>query len=216
MNKLEIDSVRLEFGRHIILTDVYMHFETGCITGVLGRNGTGKSCLLKIIYGTLNSQYSNIRFNGQALVNAFRQPVKVRYMPQSSFIPKYLPLKNVLDIFNCDIELLIYRFPEFTNYLKKPFRYFSFGQKRLIEAYLILTSDSEFVMLDEPFSYLMPIHVEELKKIILSEKKRKGIIITDHMYRDMLDITDNIYLINDCTAYLIKTPEELRSFGYLP
>ena len=62
---------------------------------------------------------------------------------------------------------------------------------------------------------LMPIHVEKLKEIIGAEKKRKGIIITDHMYRDLLDITDNLYLINDCKANLIKNPEELRLLGYI-
>ena len=215
MNTLEVDSVTIEFSHRTILSDIYMRFETGFVTGILGRNGTGKSCLLKIIYGTLNAQYSNVRFNGQALVNAFAHPEKIRYLPQSSFVPKYLPLKKILDIYGCDLKLLISEFPEFTDDLKKPFRQFSFGQRRLIETFLILKSNSDFVLLDEPFSYLMPIHVDKFKEIIGAEKKRKGIIITDHMYHDLLDVSDSLYLIYDCKSHLIKNPDELRLFGYL-
>lgn len=52
-NILEVDSVILEFSSNRILHDVYMKSETGKVTGLLGRNGIGKSCLMKIIYGEL-------------------------------------------------------------------------------------------------------------------------------------------------------------------
>lgn len=55
---LEADSVKLHFGDRAILTNVYLKCETGTIMGLLGRNGQGKSCLMKIIYGTLNCEKS--------------------------------------------------------------------------------------------------------------------------------------------------------------
>jgi ABC-type lipopolysaccharide export system ATPase subunit len=71
------------------------------------------------------------------------------------------------------------------------------------------------VLLDEPFSYLAPILVERLKEIIVAEKKRKGIVITDHLYRDILDITDHLYLIQDGKSHVVRGPDELRLLGYL-
>jgi ABC-type multidrug transport system ATPase subunit len=181
MNKLEVDSITLEFGEKRVLSDIYMKFETGSVTGIFGRNGSGKSCLLRIIFGTLKAQYSNVRYNGRAVFEPFRYPEKIRYMPQDSFIPKYLKLKTIPALFGCDTKALENDFPEYASERNKPFGYLSFGQKRLFETYIILKSASEFVLLDEPFSYVMPVHMDKLKTIIKLEKTTKGIIITDHL-----------------------------------
>ncbi len=215
MNKLEIDSVTLEFGGKRILSDIYMRFESGKVTGILGRNGSGKSCLLRIIFGTLQAQYSNIRFNGRAVFKPYRYPEKIRYMPQESFIPKYLKLKTIFELYGCNLKAFKNDFPEYGKDRNKPFGQWSFGQKRLVETYIILKSASEFVMLDEPFSYLMPVHVEKLKEIIRIEKAGKGILITDHLYHDLLDITDDLYMIADGGSHPIKDPGELTTYGYI-
>ena len=55
---LEVDSIQLAFNNRRILSDIYLKCETGKITGLLGRNGQGKSCLMKIIYGTLSCEKS--------------------------------------------------------------------------------------------------------------------------------------------------------------
>jgi ABC-type sugar transport system ATPase subunit len=50
-NILEVDSILLEFDLKRVLQDVYLKSETGKVTGLLGRNGSGKSCLMKILFG---------------------------------------------------------------------------------------------------------------------------------------------------------------------
>ena len=69
-------------------------------------------------------------------------------------------------------------------------------------------------MLDEPFSQIMPIHVDTIKKLIKREKEKKGIIITDHMYKDIIDICDNLYVINNGKTYLTKNIKDLEILGY--
>ena len=54
-NLLEIDSVVKSFDMHVVLTDIYLKCRTGDIIGMLGRNGTGKSTLMKIVFGTLRA-----------------------------------------------------------------------------------------------------------------------------------------------------------------
>lgn len=214
-NILEADSILLEFGLKRVLTDIYMRFEEGNITGILGRNGAGKSCLLKIIFGSLEAQNSNIRFNGVSLQNPFQHSDRIRYMPQFSFIPNNLRLTKVFKLFGVDPEMFAGDFPEITNNLESRFKTFSFGQKRLIETYLILKSKSDFILLDEPFSYLMPLNIEKLKGIIQVEKKHKGIVITDHLYRELTGITDVLYLISDGKSHQIKHQKELQLYGYV-
>jgi ABC-type lipopolysaccharide export system ATPase subunit len=57
---------------------------------------------------------------------------------------------------------------------------------------------------DEPFSYIMPVHVEKLKMIMVREKKTKGIILTDHLYQDLLDVKDSLYLIYDGESFPVN------------
>jgi len=63
---LEVDSVILEFGDKRVLQDVYLKCETNKITGLLGLNGAGKSCLMNIIYGKLKPLNGMVRINKQA------------------------------------------------------------------------------------------------------------------------------------------------------
>jgi ABC-type lipopolysaccharide export system ATPase subunit len=65
-------------------------------------------------------------------------------------------------------------------------------------------------MLDEPFSHIMPLHVERIKKLILQQKQYKGIIITDHLFKDILDICDNIYLLKDGKSHLTSSLHDLQ------
>lgn len=69
-------------------------------------------------------------------------------------------------------------------------------------------------MLDEPFSQVMPLHIESIKNLIVREKKNKGIVITDHMYKYIIDICDNLYVIKDGKAYLTKGIQDIENLGY--
>ena len=67
MPTLKVDSVQLEFDDRKILQDIYLHCEQGDIIGLLGRNGSGKSSLLKIIFGTLIPSYKYISIDGKRI-----------------------------------------------------------------------------------------------------------------------------------------------------
>ncbi|WP_282040048.1 ATP-binding cassette domain-containing protein [Saccharicrinis aurantiacus] len=213
-NTLEIDSVLLEFGTHRVLQNVYLKCQTGNITGLLGRNGTGKSCLMKILFGELIPNEKSMRINGNPIYSTYRSPKDIRYLPQSKFAPNSLTVKRILSDFKLDFEDLISFFPEFEKLYKSKLVNLSGGERRIIEIYLILVSQTKFCMLDEPFSQIMPIHVNTIKKIILREKENKGIIITDHMYRHIIDICDDLYVINNGQTYLTKSVEDIETLGY--
>lgn len=105
-HKLEADSIRLEFNDKRILSDIYIKCETGKITCLLGRNGEGKSCLMKIIYGSLKCEKS-VRFDSVVQYEAFSRPGLLLYLPQFKFITKTLSIKRIFKDFELDSVLMI-------------------------------------------------------------------------------------------------------------
>lgn len=99
---LEFDSIRLSFGGRMILCDVYMKCETGKITGLLGRNGQGKSCLFNIVYGELRAEEKSVRFDNVSVAKGFMRPDLLRFLPQFDFIPKSFTISRVFDDFGQD------------------------------------------------------------------------------------------------------------------
>ena len=85
----------------------------------------------------------------------------------------------------------------------------------MIETYIILKSNAKITMLDEPFSHLAPLYIKKIKALIEIEKRNKIIIITDHLYRDILDVSDDIYLLKDGWSRMIKSHDELIHHKYI-
>lgn len=213
-NILEVDSVILHFDLNRVLQDVYLKSETGKVTGLLGRNGAGKSCLMKIVFGELSANDKSIRINGNTYLNAYRSPNDLRYLPQNHFIPGFLTIKRIFIDFKLDFADFKSNFPEFEKFYTSKLNHLSGGERRIVEIYTILASGTKFCMLDEPFSHIMPVHVDTIKKLILREKENKGIILTDHMYKHIIDICDDLYVISNGKTYLTHSIQDLEALGY--
>ncbi|QVY66851.1 ATP-binding cassette domain-containing protein [Polaribacter sp. Q13] len=214
-NKLEIDSVLFEVKNNQILNNVYLKLETGTITAVLGRNGAGKSSLFKIIMGTLKPREKSLRINEVSFFNKNPSNKDILYLSQNNFIPKKLKIKTVFNFFKLDFFDFAESFPEFKNISKNCLGTLSGGERRIIETYLILKSESKFAILDEPFSQIMPVHVQKIKNLIIQSKEKKGILISDHLYEHIKDISDEIYLVANKKVYLTKEKSDLIRLGYL-
>ena len=89
------------------------------------------------------------------------------------------------------------------------------GEVRIAEMYMVLNSEAEFCILDEPFSNVAPKYVEMMQQLIQQHKATKGIIISDHMYEQVMDITDDLFLLRDGYTFPIKCREDLIHHGYI-
>jgi ABC-type lipopolysaccharide export system ATPase subunit len=136
------------------------------------------------------------------------------FLPQFGFIPKFLTIKRIFKDFRLDFSTFSDQFPEFKKHYRSCIDELSGGERRIIEIYLILSSKTKFCLLDEPFSHIMPLHVDRIKKMILKEKINKGILITDHLYSHIMEICDDIYLIKDGKAHLIGQEKDIELLGY--
>lgn len=213
-HQLEADSIVLDFGSRRVLSDVYLKCETGKVAGLLGRNGNGKSSLMNIMYGTLKANSSCIRFDGEFVHSAYLVPGLIAYLTQFNFTPGHLTLQRVFTDFEVDYTGFESAFPEFLTKYKSKVKSLSGGQVRVMETYLLLSSSAKFVLLDEPFTHLSPVLIDQVKELITESAKNKGILISDHLYGHVVEISDDLYLLSDGKTRLTKNAEELKFIGY--
>jgi ABC-type multidrug transport system ATPase subunit len=209
---LEIDGVQLQFDGRTILSGIYLKSETGKITGLLGKNGTGKSCLMQIMYGSLPCEKS-VRFDRISIVEAFKRPELVMYLPQFHFIPRSLSVRRVFRDFGLAYSEFQDRFA-FAAGDRSSIGSLSGGERRLIELYMIVKSATQFAMLDEPFTHLNPLQIEKVRELLIGEKANKGLLITDHMYRHITEIADNLYVLSNGRTHLAKNVADIETLGY--
>jgi lipopolysaccharide export system ATP-binding protein len=216
-NILEIDSVRKAFWTNQVLTDVYLKCEPGDIIGLLGRNGSGKTTLLKIIFGTLYTDYKHIRINDLALNQPYKTKKLVSFLNQDNFLPKNLTIRQIVNLYSAHLDSGNFlQDTVLSKVLDTKISVLSGGESRYLEVKLIINLDSQFVLLDEPFNGISPLHIELIKKMILDKSSKKGIVLTDHDYRNVLDIANKYFLLFDGGIKKIKTREDLIVWGYIP
>jgi ABC-type lipopolysaccharide export system ATPase subunit len=213
MHTLEADSIQLEFSGRKILSSVYLKCETGKITGLLGRNGEGKTCLMNIIYGSLACEKS-VRFDNVSQKLAFNHPDLLLYLPQFNFIPRRLSLKRIFKDFELDYTAFEQLFPEFASKYNTTIGDLSGGEFRLVELYVIIKTPSQFAMLDEPFTHLSPVQIEKVKELLLETKKQKGLLITDHLYQQVTGISDSLYVLANGITHITQSMDDIETLGY--
>lgn len=213
-NTLLADSIRLSFGEFNVLNGAWLRSETGKVTGVLGRNGSGKSCMFRAIMGELKTQDLFVRNNDSVVTHSDEMGRYVKYQAQKPFLPPKMPLKKVFEYFGADYERFTDDFPKFAQYPDTPVKELSGGEVRIAETWLCLCSDSPFCILDEPFSYLAPVAIEVIQKLIRRQKGKMGIIVSDHNYEALLEVADEVLLLSDGYVHLVRDRSDLVRYGY--
>jgi len=209
---MEIDSVSKSYGDRRILSGIYLKVKTGDICALFGRNGAGKSTLQRIIYGSLKADYKFVRIDDQFLKTPYLHSSYISYLPDDPFIPKSLKVKQIFELYDIpksSLDDIILRF------YNRRISELSSGERRYIEIHLILLKKAYFVLLDEPFKFISPLMIEKIEKLIVAQSKEKGIIITDHRYRDVLNIANRILLVRDEALYEVEDERGLAEKGYI-
>ena len=215
INRLLVDSVHLEFDKLQVLQSAFITAQTGRVTGVLGRNGCGKSCLFKCIMGGIKPQNIFVRFNDEPETDYGHIGRRIKYLPQNVFIPSNMTLGEAFELYGVDYDGLVTFDNKFHSYQRMTAGQLSGGEVRIAEMYMVLNSESEFCILDEPFSNVSPKYVDMMQQLIQTHKAAKGIIISDHMYEQVMNITDDLFLLRDGYTFPIKTREDLIHHGYI-
>jgi len=209
MRLLEVKSLVKEYRGRRVVDRVNLYVKRGEIVGLLGPNGAGKTTTFYMIVGVVSPDEGEILFDNQDIAGL---PIHIRarfgigYLPQEPSVFNSLTVEeNIMAILETvsvswkqrheRLEHLL-RELNISRLRKNKVYTLSGGEKRRLEITRALVKNPSFILLDEPFSGIDPIVVNEAQEII-KELKAKGIgvLLTDHNVREMLSITDRAYLI---------------------
>lgn len=214
----KLHNASINFGKKEVLKEVSFSLKTTEIFGIFGRNGCGKSTLLQMIFGnqrkgSIKISIDDITINASENISAKR----IAYLPQHSFLPKNIKIRDLIPIYFSDEKTqdAIFYDELIAKIASKKVGELSLGQSRYFEVLLIGNLEHPFIMLDEPFSMIEPLFKIEIKNLLNKIKTEKGILITDHYYKDVLDITTQNLLIKDGVGFKIESEEDLKKLEYL-
>ena len=146
---LEIDNIELSYGDKKILYGVYLKGESGKVTGILGRNGCGKTSLLRILFGNLSPKYQTIRIDGEHNKKKLFKSGEIAYLPQHQLLPENIKLSKAFSFYNLNWKEFIDLFESFKIYKDTKINKLSSGELRIVETYLVLFSGKEIILLPE-------------------------------------------------------------------
>ena len=224
MALLKVSSIQKNFGAKSILDEVDFELQTGEILGVFGRNGSGKSTLLKIIFGTQTAEAGRLKVNERyypVRKNIWHKPriiesQQIGYLPQFSFLPKGAKVWDVIPKYLKGQEQdLVFQAPRISKIAGRKIGELSLGERRYLEVLLVGNLGHPFLLLDEPFSMVEPLFKDLIHEFLISLKVKKGILITDHYYQDVWQLSDRKVVLTCGKLVPISELEELIQAGYL-
>lgn len=221
----EAKNITKSFKDRLVLRGIDLSFNIGEIVGILGPNGAGKTTLFSILTGIIKADTSKIKLGNKDITKLKiheRSKAGIVYLPQDSSIFRGLSvednIKAVLQITYSSKEQIESRLNELldsfslTHLRKAKAPFLSGGERRKVEIARALATSPSYLMLDEPFSGVDPISVNEIISIIRHLKNLNiGIIITDHNVRETLQVIDRGYIIASGKILATGTPFELAN-----
>jgi len=216
---LQVDSLEHAYGSERVLYGVYLTCEPGEIVGVVGRNGCGKTTMLKSLFGSLAATHVHLEIDGAITHRAYQTGI-VEYLPQEPFLPRGVKVRRAIRLTlpgHKQQEELTHE-ETIAPHLGKRVRALSGGEQRYLEVLLVSLRDAPYVLLDEPFTEIEPIHREPLRAWIrkIAREHNRGFIITDHAYRDVLECADRIVVLAEGVTRQADGEDDLRRWGYTP
>ena len=222
---IKVENISRSVKSKILFKNISFDLPNNKITGLLGANGAGKTSLFKALAGLSKIDEGKICFFEESLHLMSleeRSNAGLNYVPQENSLfddlslqenleavvelkfkkvskEKFKQIKSLLDIMNLEDKANIKS------------KFLSGGEKRKTEILRSILLDSKYILLDEPFAGVDPISVEEIIKILKKFKKVLGIFISDHNFRDVINVCDEIILLNQGELLLQGTPNQVKN-----
>ena len=199
--KVEVKNVTKMFKDNTVLNNVNITFESGKIYGLLGRNGSGKSVLLKLLCGFYNPDQGEILYDGVNIVGDNIFPPNTRALIEKpNFLPDLTGMENlkllasIQNRIKVDDILKIVEQLNLKNDINKKYKTYSLGTKQKLGIAQVLMENPDVIILDEPLNGVENETANTIRKLLLSKKNEgKLIIIASHIKDDFDAIIDEVY-----------------------
>ncbi len=199
-NKIKIDELNLILSKKMILNNVNIEFEKGKIHGLIGRNGSGKTMLMKCICGFVKPTSGTIFVNGKQIGKDCDFPDNVGIIIETpGFIPYYSGYKNLKLLADLNRKIGSDKIKETMQKvgldpdLKRHVKKYSLGMRQRLGLAQAIMGNPDILILDEPMNGLDKDGVADMRKYLLELKKQgKTILIASHSSEDIEILCDTV------------------------
>lgn len=214
MKLLQCINVNKSFGNKKILEDVNLIIPKGKIIGLLGKNGTGKSTLIKLINDLLTPTSGKILVNGKEI--GVESKKVISYLPERTYLNKQMTVDKLIKYFedfydNFDSHKARKLFKDLDLDTTQKLSKMSKGMQEKVQLVLVMSRSADLYILDEPLGGVDPATRDYILDTILTNfNKGASVIISTHLISDVEKILDEVIFIDKGKIILQSDSNELR------
>jgi len=220
---LQCDNLVKKYGQRVVVNEISINVNQGEIVGILGPNGAGKTTTFYMLVGIVKPNSGKVSFGDMDITKKAmfqRARLGLGYLPQETSVFRKMTVEDnlyaVLEFTKMKrkerkerVDELLEEF-RLTDRRKTHGGLLSGGERRRVEIARTLATRPAYILLDEPFTGIDPIAVDEIQDIVTALKNKGiGVLITDHNVRETLSITDRSYIVFEGKVLTTGTSEEI-------
>lgn len=220
---LNVQHIHKSYAGRPVVNDVSFTIEPKEVVGLLGPNGAGKTTSFYAVVGIIQPDSGEIYLDGTPMGGRpihERARAGIGYLPQETSVFRKLTVEDNLNLVlefqplsraerKARVDELLEEFG-LTDRRKAMAIQLSGGERRRVEIARAIAADPKFLLLDEPFTGIDPIAIQDIQRLIgLLKERGLGVLLTDHNPKATLSIVDRAYIIHDGQMIFSGTHEEV-------
>lgn len=215
MKILEINNLNKSFDNKEILKDINLSIQRGKIIGLLGKNGVGKTTLLKLINDLLTPTSGEILIKGQKI--GIETKKVISYLPERTYLNKQMKVSELISYFedfydNFDSEKAKKLLKDLDLDINQKLAKMSKGMQEKVQLVLVMSRNADLYVLDEPLGGVDPATRDYILDTILSNfNENASVIISTHLISDIEKILDEVIFIDKGQIVLQSDADKLRT-----
>ena len=214
MKTLEINNLNKSFDNKELLKDINLSIQSGKIIGLLGKNGVGKTTLIKLINDLLTPTSGEILINGQKIGVETKKVIS--YLPERTYLNKQMKVSEVISYFedfydNFDSKKAKKLLKDLDLDINQKLTKMSKGMQEKVQLVLVMSRNADLYILDEPLGGVDPATRDYILDTILSNfNENASVIISTHLISDIEKILDEVIFIDKGQIVLQSDADKLR------
>ena len=214
MNLLECHHLYKSYDDKEVLNDINLKITKGKIIGLLGKNGTGKTTLIKLINDLLTPTKGTIKVNGKEI--GVNSKISISYLPERTYLNKQMTIREVINYFsdfynNFDAAKAMMLLKDLKLDINQKLTKMSKGMQEKVQLILVMSRNADLYILDEPLGGIDPATRDYILDTILNNfNENASVIISTHLIHDIERIVDEVIFIDEGKIVLHDDADKLR------
>ena len=214
MEILKVENLSKSYGKKEILKNINFTIKEGRIVGLLGKNGVGKTTIIKLINDLLTKDTGTITINNQEI--GIESKKQISYLPERTYLDKTMKVKQVIKFFeefyeDFDSEKAHKLLKDLNLDENEKIAKMSKGMQEKVQLVLVMSRKAKLYILDEPLGGVDPATRDYILDTILTNfNDNASIIISTHLISDIERILDDVIFVDKGKIILAEEADKLR------